>query len=103
MLQRPTSSCIRPLSGKVFIRRTVKRGWVAKSVNDPPPGSGVWDLEEEDDLSDTGSLDSFFDDDFDQDTKEEALGKFLSCNTLGVESKVHYKDNTHYFTALYIM
>ena len=43
----------------------------------------------EDDFSDGGSLDSFFDDDFEEDTQDEALGKLLSCNTLGVEAKVY--------------
>ena len=39
------------------------------------------------DLISSGSLDSFFDDDFEEEN-EEKLGSLLSCNTLGVESKV---------------
>lgn len=78
------SSLIRPLSGRIFMRRTVKNGWTARAIK----GSLI-DLEEggdEGEGSDTGSLDSFFDDDFEDSSIE--LGKLLSCNTLGVESKV---------------
>ncbi len=39
------------------------------------------------DLLSSGSLDSFFDDDY-EDDKNENLGNLLSCNTLGVENKV---------------
>lgn len=72
------------------MRRTVKNGWVAKAV-DTTKGSTVDLMEErggfdEEELlgSDAGSLDSFFDDDF----EDKELGDLLSCNTLGIESKV---------------
>ncbi len=78
---RPRSGNIRPLSSRVYLRRTVKKGWIAKGINEENEG--------EDDLgSNTGSLDSFFDDDFDDTPQSEVLGGFLSCNTLGVETKV---------------
>ena len=76
---RPLSGQIRPLSSRVYMRRTIKKGWVAKCIED----------DDEDEISDEGSLDSFFDDDFDDNTQTQALGQLLSCNTLGVESKVH--------------
>lgn len=50
--------------------------------------SSQLDLDLHDDLSDVESLDSFFDDDFDTEQKDEKLQNLLSCNTLGVESKV---------------
>ena len=56
---------------------------MAKGINTNADGSIV-DLENEEELSD----DSFFEDDFNEDTHEDSLGKLLSCNTLGVESKV---------------
>ena len=85
LLQRPKSG-VRPLSGRVFMRRTSERGWIAKAY----PDAGMrttsqLELEDEEDFSD---CDSFFDDDFDVETKDEKLGLLLSCNTLGVESKV---------------
>lgn len=79
---RPLSGQIRPLSSRVYMRRTIKKGWVAKCIED----------DDEDEISDDGSLDSFFDDDFDDNTQTQALGQLLSCNTLGVESKDHKAD-----------
>jgi hypothetical protein len=69
------------------MRRTSRRGWTAKGIDNS--GGSIIDLEE---LSDTESLDSFFDDDFDDTSKEESLNQFLCCNTLGVESKGHKAD-----------
>lgn len=66
------------------MRRT-DRGWVAKHYPDHPSSHN---LELEDDLSDCESLDSFFDEDFDDRQHSEKLGNLLTCNTLGVESKV---------------
>ncbi len=85
--QRPRSGKVRPLSGRVFMRRTVERGWVAKAYPDAHASSQL-DLDLYDDLSDVESLDSFFDDDFDTEQQEEKIQNLLSCNTLGVESKV---------------
>ena len=67
------------------MRRTSERGWVAKAYPDPVSETEL-DLFE--DLSATSSLDSFFDDDFDTGQQEEKLQNLLTCNTLGVESKV---------------
>lgn len=39
-------------------------------------------------ISDCESLDSFFDEEFDEREHSEKLGDLLSCNTLGVESRV---------------
>ena len=75
------------------MRKTIRKGWVARGVD-----SSKTDLE--DDLSDDGSLDSFFDDDFEEDTQDEALGKLLSCNTLGVEAKV-FPAELHPYMYLY--
>lgn len=81
------------------MRRTVKKGWTAKAVRGGGANASLIDLEEEDELvahgSETESIDSFFDDDFDDQTKEQALGKMLSCNTLGVESKVSLHEHMH--------
>ena len=68
--------------------RRMEHGWVAKHY----PGNGAssqanLDTELED-LSDCESFDSFFDDDFDVREHSEKLDNLLSCNTLGVESKV---------------
>lgn len=76
---------MRPLSARVFMRRTSQRGWVAKAYPDPP---SLTELDIEDDLSTSSSTDSFFDDDFDTCHQEEKLQNLLTCNTLGVESKV---------------
>ena len=87
IIQRPCSA-IRPLSGRVFMRR-MEHGWVAKHYPESGPTSQT-DLNEElEDLSDCDSLDSFFDDDFDSQENSEKLTNLLSCNTLGVGSKVH--------------
>lgn len=71
------------------MRRTADHGWIAKaytigSTDDhSKPHLNLFE-----DLSDCESLDSFFDDDFDTQTSEQKLGNILSCNTLGVDSKV---------------
>ena len=71
------------------MRRTADHGWIAKAYkNEPTSGHSQTDIDLFDDLSDCESLDSFFDDDFDAQTSEEKLGNLLSCNTLGVDSKV---------------
>ncbi len=70
---------MRPLSGNVFMRHSSKHGWVAKAY---PEYSSI---DSNSDLK-SGSLDSFFDDEFEE---EEKLVDMLSCNTLGVEKKVH--------------
>ena len=68
------------------MRRSSERGWIAKAYPDAYQATSQTELElVEDDISD---CDSFFDDDFDIETKDEKLGMLLSCNTLGVESKV---------------
>ena len=90
-ISRPLSGQIRPLSSRVYMRRTIKKGWVAKCIED----------DDEDEISDDGSLDSFFDDDFDDNTQTQALGQLLSCNTLGVESKVH-KTYMHTYIHTYV-
>lgn len=82
--KRPQSGNIRPLSSRVYMRRTVKNGWVAKGIHEEDEE----EADNDDRLSDTGSLDSFFDDDFDNTPQSQVLEGFLSCNTLGVESKV---------------
>ena len=84
-MQRPKSGTVRPLSGRIFMRRTAEKGWVAKAY--PKPLSQT-DLELMDDLSDCDSLDSFFNDDFELGPEQDKLQNLLSCNTLGVESKV---------------
>ena len=76
----------RPLSGNVFLRNSAKHGWVAKAYPSPSRTSSS-QPNLEDFLTDScESFDSFFDDEFE---KEEKLDNLLSCNTLGVESKVH--------------
>lgn len=70
------------------MRRT-DRGWVAKHYPEQPSTSN---LELEGDLSDCESLDSFFNEDFDDQEHSEKLGNLLTCNTLGVESKVSMCD-----------
>ena len=84
--QRPKSGKVRPLSSRVFIRRTSGKGWVAKAY---PDILDEHDLDIQDDLSDCDSLDSFFDDDFDTEQQGEKLQNLLTCNTLKVESKVN--------------
>ena len=71
------------------MRRTSERGWVAKAYPKPPSQTN---LELVDDLSDCDSLDSFFDDDFETGQHQDKLQNLLSCNTLGVESRVSVAD-----------
>ena len=80
------------------MRRSSERGWIAKAYPDAFQATSQTELElMEDDISD---CDSFFDDDFDMETKDEKLGMLLSCNTLGVESKVRPRgfQSTHMLT-----
>ena len=70
--------------------RRMEHGWVAKHYPESGPASQT-DLNNElEDISDCESLDSFFDDDFDAQENSEKLSNLLSCNSLGVESKVYY-------------
>lgn len=72
------------------MRRSSERGWIAKAYPDVYQATSQLELDlVEDDISD---CDSFFDDDFDMETKDEKLGMLLSCNTLGVESKVSVRE-----------
>ena len=68
------------------MRRSSERGWIAKAY--PDAGFGATSQCELDIMDDISDCDSFFDDDFDMETQDEKLGLLLSCNTLGVESKV---------------
>ena len=77
------------------MRRTSERGWVAKAYPEDRTNSQT-DVNLFDDLSDCESLDSFFDDEFDIEEQEEKLGNLLSCNTLGVESRVSIKTNKQF-------
>lgn len=86
VLQRPVSG-VRPLSGRVFMRRTSERGWIAKAYPDAGYRLGS-QTELEEVIDDISDCDSFFDDDFDTETRDEKLGPLLSCNTLGIDSKV---------------
>ena len=90
--QRPQSGA-RPLSGRVFMRRSAKHGWTAKAYPQLNSSHSQPDLlGSETDLVSTASLDSFFDDDFEEES-EEKLGSLLSCNTLGVETKVGHTSH----------
>lgn len=71
--------------------RRMEHGWVAKHYpeNDPSSQTNLFNDDRDlEDLSDCESLDSFFDEEFDVRKDSEKLGSLLSCNTLGVESKV---------------
>ena len=67
--------------------RRMEHGWVAKHYPDNEPASQT-NLNDFEDFSDCESLDSFFDEEFDDREHSEKLGDLLSCNTLGVESRV---------------
>ena len=83
---RPASA-VRPLSGRIFLRKTQEKGWVAKNL--PEVSDEGLEIEDYDDCySDTQSLDSFFDDDFDTEEQDEKLQRLLTCTTLGIASKV---------------
>jgi hypothetical protein len=72
----------------VFLRHSSKHGWVAKAYPDPPSSFSQTNLIKEaftDDRLHSESLDSFFDDEFEE---EGSLDNLLACNTLGVEKKV---------------
>lgn len=64
--------------------RRKEHGWVAKHY----PTSQTNLSDDLDELSDCDSLDSFFNEDFDDRDDSEKLGDLLSCNTLGVKSQV---------------
>ena len=79
---------MRPLSGRIFLRKTQEKGWIVKNVPEVSYDEEL-DIEDyDDDYSDTQSFDSFFDDDFDTEEQDEKLQKLLTCTTLGVASKV---------------
>ena len=84
---RPASA-VRPLSGRIFLRKTQEKGWIAKNV--PEMSYEGLEVEDYDDFyhDDTESVDSFFDDDFDTEEQDEKLQRLLTCTTLGVASKV---------------
>lgn len=90
--QWPKSGTVRPLSGRVFMRRTSEKGWVAKAYPHQPSQT---DLDIFDDLS-ADSFDSFFDDDFDTAHQEDKLQNLLNVNTLGVESRVRWDRRLGY-------
>ena len=69
--------------------RRMEHGWVAKHYPQTELPSSRTDLND-DTGSDCDSLDSFFDEEFDDREESERLGDLLSCNTLGVESKVSF-------------
>lgn len=80
---------MRPLSGRIFLRKTQEKGWIAKNLPDVSD-EGLLQIEDYDDFyDDTESVDSFFDDDFDTEEQDEKLQRLLTCTTLGVASKVH--------------
>ena len=71
---------------------------MAKAYTNTPSLVDLDLLEDDDELSDCRSLDSFFDDDFDEESAsrhEEKLQDLLSCNTLGIESKVGLVGQKH--------
>ena len=71
--------------------RRMEHGWVAKHYPQTDrPGSKTNLSDDLEDGSDCESLDSFFDEEFDDRGDSEKLGDLLSCNTLGVESKVSH-------------
>lgn len=90
-LQRPCSA-IRPLSGRVFMRR-MEHGWVAKHYPDSGSNSHTNMDTELEDLSDCDSLDSFFEEEFDDRDHNEKLNNLLSCNTIAGDSKVYTQYN----------
>ena len=67
--------------------RRMEHGWVAKHYPTDQPTS-LTNISDDLDDSDGESLDSFFDEEFDDREENEKLRDLLSCNTLGVESKV---------------
>lgn len=70
--------------------RRMEHGWVAKHYPDNGSNSQTNIDTELEDLSDCDSLDSFFEEEFDDRDHNEKLNNLLSCNTLGVDSKVSY-------------
>jgi len=69
------------------MRKTQDRGWIAKNLSEVSyDGLEIEDYD--DNYSETQSLDSFFDDDFDTEEQDEKLQRLLTCTTLGISSKV---------------
>lgn len=69
------------------MRNSSKRGWVAKAYPSGSHNSSSQPNLDADFFTEScESFDSFFDDEFEE---QEKLGNLLSCNTLGVETKVH--------------
>lgn len=73
------------------MRHSSKRGgWIAKAYPEQHTSFSQTNLDLQEPLTEGNleceSLDSFFDDEFEEHDK---LGLLLSCNTLGVESKVN--------------
>ena len=69
--------------------RRKEHGWVAKHYPSDHPTS-LTNLSDDLEDSDCDSLDSFFDEEFDDREESDKLKDLLSCNTLGVGSKVSY-------------
>ena len=70
----------------------MEHGWVAKHYprTDQPTISQTNLSDDLEDGSDCESLDSFFNEEFDEREETERLGDLLLCNTLGVESRVSF-------------
>ena len=71
------------------MRCSSKHGWVAKAYPETQSSSSQPNLDNySDDMLQSESLDSFFDDEFEEEDEVGKLGNLLSCNTLGVEARV---------------
>lgn len=68
--------------------RRMEHGWVAKHYPDSGSNSHTNMDTELEDLSDCDSLDSFFEEEFDDRDHDEKLKNLLSCNTIAGDSKV---------------
>lgn len=88
------------------MRRSSTRGWVAKAYPEQQSSSSQPNLDLEHFTSsqlESESLDSFFDDEYEEQDQDEKLGLLLSCNTLGVESKVSLDFNIFMLQGLLIV